>query len=164
LLEALSLSRTRRFCLMVEAECANLVRRHVLSHGVVCRSCLEKFSILLFLLANFSIPLQKESDLCHYTMYLVPDVGWSFLLSLNHYGSSSRQQVSKSCESVLVIQCRLHVENERIVILRPSLFTSFAAGRFGLRSRTLPEVCRDSASYCMKQTLWGGTILLKILS
>ena len=37
MLEALSLSRTRRFCLMVEDECANLVRRNMLSHGAVCR-------------------------------------------------------------------------------------------------------------------------------
>ena len=37
LLEALSLSRTRRFCMMVEDECANLVRRYVRSRGAVCR-------------------------------------------------------------------------------------------------------------------------------
>jgi hypothetical protein len=37
LLEALSLSRSRRFCLMVEDECANLVRRHQLSRGLVRR-------------------------------------------------------------------------------------------------------------------------------
>ena len=37
LLDALSLSRSRRFCLMVEDECANLVRRHRLSRGLVRR-------------------------------------------------------------------------------------------------------------------------------
>ena len=37
LLEALSLSRSRRFCLMVEDECSNLVRRHRLSRGLVRR-------------------------------------------------------------------------------------------------------------------------------
>ena len=37
LLEALSLSRTRRFCMMVEDECANLVRRNARSLGAVCR-------------------------------------------------------------------------------------------------------------------------------
>jgi len=37
MLEALSLSRTRRFCMMVEDECANLVRRNARSLGAVCR-------------------------------------------------------------------------------------------------------------------------------
>ena len=37
ILEALSLSRTRRFCMMVEDECANLVRRNARSLGAVCR-------------------------------------------------------------------------------------------------------------------------------
>ena len=37
MLEALSLSRTRRFCMMVEDECANLIRRNSRSLGAVCR-------------------------------------------------------------------------------------------------------------------------------
>lgn len=37
LLEALSLSRSRRFCMMVEDECANLVRCYRLSRGLVHR-------------------------------------------------------------------------------------------------------------------------------
>jgi hypothetical protein len=100
MLEALSLSRTRRFCLMVEDECANLVRRHVLSHGAVCR---------------LEFPPLSESlrDLISCTGLSILD-RW---LICGHISA-----------------CSLAFFKTDVKCLALS-----AAGRFGLRCRTLPE-------------------------
>lgn len=100
MLEALSLSRTRRFCLMVEDECANLVRRHMLSHGAVCR---------------LEFPPLSESlrDLISCTGLSILD-RW---LICGHISA-----------------CSLAFFKTDVKCLALS-----AAGRFGLRCRTLPE-------------------------
>ena len=100
MLEALSLSRTRRFCLMVEDECANLVRRNMLSHGAVCR---------------LEFPPLSESlrDLISCTGLSILD-RW---LICGHISA-----------------CSLAFFKTDVKCLALS-----AAGRFGLRCRTLPE-------------------------